>query len=80
MKMKRWFFDKMMEQVLKYGDMWENLTVERTERDIEEIKEDEDGYVHFLCRTEVLKESEKACQIKFGDVWTNWCPKSVIKF
>ena len=78
MKMKRWFFDKMMSEVLKYGDMWDNLTVERTDGEIHEIKEDEDGYVNFLCKIEVLKESEKAYQIRFADVWTNWVPKSVL--
>lgn len=77
MRVKAWFYNKMMEKVSRYGDMWMNLDVDRNDTETRDVKV-EDGFVHFTCKCEVLKETEKALQVRFGDSWTEWIPKSVI--
>lgn len=78
MKMKEWFYDKMMKQILNYGDMWEYIETERTTDEFHTVIVDNDGYVNLLCKCEIIGETDKAVKIRFADVWTNWCPKSVI--
>ena len=77
MKVKEWFYNKMMSKVSNYGDLWMNLDVER-DREAQDTVKVVDGYVTFTCRAEILKETEKAVQVRLGDSWTEWMPKSVI--
>ena len=78
MKMKKWFYEKMMSNVIKYGDMWEYIETVRNPKENNIVAVDENGFIQFICKCEILKETEKAYQIRFADVWTNWVPKSVI--
>lgn len=79
MRVKEWFSDKMMSEVTRYGDMWMNLDQARDPENHDMVKVDEEGFVTFTCRCEILKETEKALQIRLGDSWTQWFPKSVIE-
>lgn len=77
-KMKEWFYDKMMSEVCKYGDIWQYIEEIRDENDL--VATDVDGYVTITSPFEILKETEKAMYINFSNTWKAWCPKSVIKF
>ena len=78
MKMKKWFYEKMMSEVIKYGDMWEYIETVRNPKENNIVAVDKNGFMQFICKCEILKETEKAYQIRFADVWTNWVPKSVL--
>ena len=78
MKMKNWFYEKMISDVIKYGDMWEYIETVRDPEKNDTVVVDENGFMECTCKCEILKETEKGYQIRFADVWTNWVPKSVI--
>lgn len=77
MKVKEWKYREIMDKVLGYGDLWMNLDVKRTD-DVLNTPEVVDGFVTFTCRTEILKETEKAVYVELGNSWKTWIPKSAI--
>lgn len=77
MRVKEWKYNQIMNEVFKYGDLWENLDVERTGDFLNMVKVT-DGFVKFTCRVEVLKETEKAVYVNLGDSFKTWIPKSAI--
>ena len=76
-KIKEWKYDEISTSMIKYH-MEDNLNEERTGDEINQILVDSEKYVHLNCRVEVLKETEKAVQIRIADVFSAWCPKSAI--
>lgn len=78
MKMKNWFYEKMMTEVCKYGDLWMDISTVREDTVASCIAVDADGYVTITSRVEVLKETDKAIYININDAWKTWCPKSVV--
>lgn len=77
---KEWFFNKEQDKATHYNVF---MDFERNENSTIKVA---DGYV-FAKIEEVIKETEKAIQVKIssGDVigsykgWTCWIPKSLIK-
>ena len=78
LKIKEWKYTDMTQKMSKFGDMVMNLNPERTDDEIRMVKVDEDGYVHEKSRYEVIKETEKAVQIRIDDMWTEWFPKTAV--
>ena len=64
MKMKKWFYEKMMSEVIKYGDMWEYIETVRNQKENNIVAVDENGFMQFICKCEILKETEKAKGLK----------------
>lgn len=79
MKVKEWKYDDMMKKVSSYGDLWMNIDVERDHEKFDTPAVDENGYITFTCKTEIVKETEKAIRVSFAQgAWTEWFPKSAV--
>lgn len=77
MRVKEWKYNQIMSEACKYGDIWQNLDVER-DPDFFDTPKLTDGFVKFTCRVEVIKETEKALYVNLGDSFKTWIPKSAI--
>ena len=77
MKVKEWKYRQIMDEVMKYGDLWMALDVERNNDELNMVKV-EDGFVKFTCKVETLRETEKAVYVNLGDSFKTWIPKSAI--
>ena len=54
MKMKNWFYEKMMSEVIKYDDMWEYIETVRDPEKNDTVVVDENGFMEFTCKCEIL--------------------------
>lgn len=82
LRVKEWFIDKQQQTARRYNVYIDVTDASRGELD--QIVADENGMIEVIA--EILKESEKAIQVKLqsGAVvgsyngWTCWIPKSLI--
>lgn len=77
MRIKEWKYNEIMSKVTGYGDLWENMEVERDSANFDTPKVT-DGFVKFTCRCEILKETEKAVFVEIANCWKEWLPKSAV--
>lgn len=79
MKIKAWKYNDMMNKVCKYGDLWMDMDSFKRNDDIaSEVIVDENGYVTFIGKIEIEKETAKAFKVRFDGVWSEWMPKSAV--
>lgn len=77
-RIKDWKMKQIMHDVCKFGSLWENIYVERTDDAFQMPFVDEEGYQHIESRVTVLKETEKAYYVDIAESWKTWVPKSTI--
>lgn len=80
MIVKRWKYNDMENKMSRYGDMLSYMAGVVAEFHINEngrLVEDETVDMKAV-KVEIIKETEKAVQLRVADVWSEWFPKSAI--
>lgn len=78
LKIKEWKADDMMHKVCGYGDKWMEFNEVRSEDRTPQV--DKEGYITFMNRFEIVKETAKAIFVEFDNGWKEWLPKSAVQF